>query len=325
MNPDIDPPQQNDETTTVRRSPLVLFVGVRLESDRNRTERQQRLLGNALDGELLESLNSSTNQSEDDRRPLIWLPILIPALFNAFRDDGEDDENDSFNQLLNRLFHEFKPKGPPPASTDAIKACPIVKARDDTQSCTVCQYSFSKGEEMMELPCCHSYHPDCITPWLKEHNTCPTCRYELAVDDEQEEAARRERMSTRRLPVHSFSDPNSNSTQQKDNYCEKEHMDEDILSTSCNSQQMFSSSSYGSEASAPYLGHQAFYQEEPCESEDNQNSRNNNDDKWDTEEAHEDEYNGWDAYEGDLFGDDYSPGTYDDEDIDDGDLSMDYD
>lgn len=26
---------------------------------------------------------------------------------------------------------------------------------------------------MLEMPCQHNYHPDCLLPWLETHNTCP--------------------------------------------------------------------------------------------------------------------------------------------------------
>jgi len=39
--------------------------------------------------------------------------------------------------------------------------------------CTVCLVEFSEGEDMIEMPCTHLFHPGCILPWLeKVHYIC---------------------------------------------------------------------------------------------------------------------------------------------------------
>ena len=45
--------------------------------------------------------------------------------------------------------------------------------------CAVCQDEFAAGDEHLRMPCSHLFHKDCLMPWLRDHNTCPTCRHEL--------------------------------------------------------------------------------------------------------------------------------------------------
>lgn len=50
----------------------------------------------------------------------------------------------------------------------------------DTQvlenNCPTCLDDFSVGDEVYVLKCNHHFHPICLMPWMKEHNTCPICR-----------------------------------------------------------------------------------------------------------------------------------------------------
>eukprot|EP01061_Rhynchopus_euleeides_P000039 TRINITY_DN10039_c1_g1_i1.p1 TRINITY_DN10039_c1_g1~~TRINITY_DN10039_c1_g1_i1.p1 ORF type:complete len:259 (+),score=51.73 TRINITY_DN10039_c1_g1_i1:36-779(+) len=54
-------------------------------------------------------------------------------------------------------------------------------------SCSVCQEDYSAKELVADLPCAHRFHSHCIVPWLLNHSTCPTCRFELPCEDEHDD------------------------------------------------------------------------------------------------------------------------------------------
>jgi hypothetical protein len=49
--------------------------------------------------------------------------------------------------------------------------------------CSVCMESIGKevcsDSPVLMLPCLHSFHKECIIPWLNDNNKCPDCRLEL--------------------------------------------------------------------------------------------------------------------------------------------------
>ncbi|CAJ1977660.1 unnamed protein product [Sphenostylis stenocarpa] len=78
--------------------------------------------------------------------------------------------------------------GTPPAAKDAVENLPTVTVDDELlnselNQCAVCQDEFEKGTQVTQMPCKHAYHADCLIPWLRLHNSCPVCRYELPTDD----------------------------------------------------------------------------------------------------------------------------------------------
>mmetsp|Transcript_16029 Transcript_16029/g.41158 ORF Transcript_16029/g.41158 Transcript_16029/m.41158 type:complete len:641 (+) Transcript_16029:213-2135(+) len=44
------------------------------------------------------------------------------------------------------------------------------------QKCVICLCKFRMGEDVATLPCVHSFHADCICPWLRLKKTCPVCK-----------------------------------------------------------------------------------------------------------------------------------------------------
>lgn len=84
--------------------------------------------------------------------------------------------------------------GAPPASKSAVEALPTISICEehlgtDAAQCAVCKDEFEWGSKVKQMPCKHLYHPDCILPWLGQHNSCPVCRHELPTDDPDYEQA----------------------------------------------------------------------------------------------------------------------------------------
>jgi Ring finger domain len=51
----------------------------------------------------------------------------------------------------------------------ALKDCAICKEELRTKA----------HSTAARLPCSHVFHPQCITQWLQEHDTCPICRFSM--------------------------------------------------------------------------------------------------------------------------------------------------
>lgn len=50
----------------------------------------------------------------------------------------------------------------------------------------MCWEDFILNENVRQLSCQHVYHEICIRPWLELHGTCPICRQNLGVNEEQQ-------------------------------------------------------------------------------------------------------------------------------------------
>ncbi|PON68223.1 43kDa postsynaptic protein [Parasponia andersonii] len=147
----------------------------------------------------------STDPSPDPFNPFLFLQRYLRRLYGdgvrvidaeiVIEDDGQGLETplgqlhyQHFLQLIQQISVEEEddlPR-PTPASKSAVEELPAIAASEELSNvCVVCIEEFVKGEELRELPCKHIYHKDCILTWLKQRNTCPECRYELAKEDDE--------------------------------------------------------------------------------------------------------------------------------------------
>jgi len=84
-----------------------------------------------------------------------------------------------------------------PTAKDTIDNLSIVEVFSDKIQCAICQETIKNGCKAIKLPCPDSSHYFClgdapekcagIKPWLKENNTCPICRFELPIEEEEKE------------------------------------------------------------------------------------------------------------------------------------------
>lgn len=105
---------------------------------------------------------------------------------------------------MQRSMEEQAPKIPPASERvrDALPRVVVTKEDllDSTNSkCSVCLDDFQPGSRATRMLCGHLFCTMCIREWLREANSCPVCRYELATDNEEFESGRRSRMAGRQI------------------------------------------------------------------------------------------------------------------------------
>ena len=118
----------------------------------------------------------------DPNNPLVQ---LISELINS------EYENQEIENILNYVMNndENKYGSPPAAKSEINKLKKYVLSEENLSkfgcenSCSVCKEDFVIGNKMMDLPCKHYFHEECLMPWLNQHDSCPICRFELKTDD----------------------------------------------------------------------------------------------------------------------------------------------
>ncbi|KAL8814687.1 MAG: hypothetical protein Q9223_006104, partial [Gallowayella weberi] len=119
--------------------------------------------------------------------PQLFASILNPA--NAAHGDVVYSQ-----EALDRIISQFMEQhngstAPGPASAAAIAALPKRRidqemlGSDGKAECSVCMDNVELGDEVTVLPCHHWFHDECVSAWLKEHDTCPHCRQGIMPKD----------------------------------------------------------------------------------------------------------------------------------------------
>ena len=136
-----------------------------------------------------------------------FLPLIL-ALAGEADEDGESTDQtathreividpvnrrvvmirSALGEFLNGDFSEKQ--GRSPASKSSVESLPrVVIGKDEERrgSCPICLEEWSEGDVAAEMPCKHRFHSKCVEEWLGRHATCPLCRYEMPVEEVEEE------------------------------------------------------------------------------------------------------------------------------------------
>jgi hypothetical protein len=106
-------------------------------------------------------------------------------------DDGNnEDDSDSYrSELLDGSNSDLSELGPLYEKNDRlaeIQRYPsrvlreedeLARGEGEGHSCSVCLESYRAGDEVRTMPCFHTFHTECIDPWLAERAECPECRH----------------------------------------------------------------------------------------------------------------------------------------------------
>jgi hypothetical protein len=152
------------------------------------------------------SIIPTTVPSQDDQVSQYLLPGLVPFLVlillaliiylttfvhRRFRHlrrhltsprDTENSDSSSSTDSESRILWHLDLVAPP-------KTCKQLRAEmalggpwpcwatlSSLSICVICLETINGGDVIRHLPCGHTFHSDCITPWYRRrHNTCPIC------------------------------------------------------------------------------------------------------------------------------------------------------
>ncbi|KAL1923669.1 uncharacterized protein VTP21DRAFT_8649 [Calcarisporiella thermophila] len=159
------------------------------DDDQNRQGEEALEEGGEEDRRLARAESYTSNESTDDgRTPLISFTTFLEHLVDIANVVGNRRDyvwsQEELDSIITQLMEQTADRNrPPPASDDVIERLPRSKITKEQaekgQECSVCKEEYQEGDSIIELPCKHFFHEDCVLPWLKTSGTCCICRFSL--------------------------------------------------------------------------------------------------------------------------------------------------
>lgn len=105
-------------------------------------------------------------------------PIHVES--HNYEDDEYEDEGPFFINSLRQQRDNDEPKGLTEDEIDRLATDIFRKGESaDDIDCGICTSNMEEDDMVIRLPCLHTYHADCLVPWLQMKSVCPTCKHNL--------------------------------------------------------------------------------------------------------------------------------------------------
>lgn len=124
------------------------------------------------------------------------IDAMVRGLRLAHDGDGVDS---TLLEAIGRSMAEAQSQQAPPTAVRVLESLPKRRWKaaqtvgcdpHAADECAICLTAYQEGDELSLLPCKHELHTDCLTPWLKQTNSCPLCRHQLETDSQEYEERR---------------------------------------------------------------------------------------------------------------------------------------
>ena len=140
--------------------------------------------------------------------------------------------------------------------------------------CSICLMEVKEGEDTILLPCGHMFHDNCVTKWLKIHNTCPLCRFELPTDNAEYERLRNQRNQQREENIRNNPNVHPIDFNHPENL--NNHINTNSNNNSNNSNQSQNNNNQSTNTNANVIGSENQNANNPSQNCQTQNSNNQN-------------------------------------------------
>ncbi|MCL7029877.1 hypothetical protein MKW94_028641 [Papaver nudicaule] len=137
-----------------------------------------------FEGESEADDNVSNEMNEIDEAELLDLNEEASNDDEDMEEDDIDPDELSYEDLI--ALGEFVGTENKGLSTDKIKSSITPYAyksqldrKYGVDQCVICQTEYEDEEQVMTLPCDHTYHSECISKWLQIKKVCAICNSEV--------------------------------------------------------------------------------------------------------------------------------------------------
>ena len=85
-------------------------------------------------------------------------------------EDNDEDNDESFDN------NEVKETSQSQRFFSLINLSMKYSFHGESVDCSICYEKLKNDDEVITLPCAHTFHFSCAVSWIKEHDNCPLCR-----------------------------------------------------------------------------------------------------------------------------------------------------